>query len=94
MKIIVALILLTLSVSILSPLSFEVNSAESDTPVILTLNVCNTTDIPLSGGSDLPCFCALRINFSQPLQFSYLDIYHQIFSLPLITFEAERPPRV
>lgn len=89
----VFIILLFLFVSILSPFSIHTNLADSDKPVIFTLNVCHAADAPLSGNTDLPSLYELQINFSPPLLSGNLEIHHQtLIDLP-VTSPEDKPPR-
>jgi hypothetical protein len=94
MKISVILLLLVLPVSILSPFCIHINLAHNDTPVILKLNVCNTADTPLSGGTNLPCLYETGVNALRADLFGKFETPHKIFTDLVIIFQGKKPPRV
>jgi len=89
------LILCAIIISLATPV-FALTSAESSgsTTLILTLDICNSSDHSLSTGNEMPSICECPCNIV-PLKIAGFHIILKPFFSPLlIPSQEERPPKV
>jgi len=86
-------LILTLSITILSPITLEVSTSENDVPYIAKLNVCHSGTAFLADGADMPCFIDSESIQLKPVETSSLEIFYQLYTDLFIPSQEEKPPR-
>ncbi len=93
MKLKATIILISLVMSILSPLSFGGYSLDNQTPVIITLDVCRTTTPSLSVNAELPVIYESTCRLVHSEFAGFYDGSNPTFNPFLIAFQKDHPPR-
>lgn len=93
MKIISSLIILSLLVIILSPVTISVVSAQEGY-VIAELDVCNANGSSSMVNGDYHWLCMYRVGVPSPEFLTFVDISQIPLQQDIIPFTMERPPKI
>jgi len=87
------LLIVTLLITILAPISLQVSSADNDVPYIAKLNVCHTGAAFLPGGIDVVYLFETESAQLKPVEVSRLETSYLLYSDLFIPLQEDKPPR-
>jgi hypothetical protein len=94
MKAICVIVLLSVVISIMTPLHITIVAIENEgDTMICILDVCNTSGLFLSSNSESPSLYETQFAFLISYLTSYYDYDNSISKPSVVLFQKERPPK-
>ena len=90
---VIFLVIVTLLITIISPISLSVSFADSETPYLAELNVCHMGDAFLPGGTEVLYLFEYDLVQLKPNEKGRLEISYLLFADLFIPLQEDKPPR-
>jgi hypothetical protein len=95
MKILAAVSLIAICLSLVAPVSISMSTSKSkDNQVLVTLDACHSGGSAFSASADVPVIQECSQQIIPPLFSGYVNIFNVAYLLPIIISTQERPPKV